>query len=47
MAGEGTFLKWDSKQHAKLYLQLVFQVSLISFCPIGALCKKDRLIKHP
>jgi len=31
MAGDGTFLIWKSKQHAKLYVRLVFQVPLLDF----------------
>jgi len=41
MAGEGTFLKWKSKQHAKLYVLLFFRVSFFSFFSIGINCKKE------
>jgi len=31
MPGEDTFLKLKSKQHVKLYVQLVFQITVFDF----------------
>ena len=49
MAGEGIFLKWKSKQLAKLYDQLVFQAAVFVFkiSHKNTLYTEDRLIKHP
>jgi len=50
MVREGTFLKWKSKQLAKLYyVQLVFQITVFDFIfyHMNTLYKVDRLIKHP
>jgi len=38
MAGEGISFKWKSEQHAKLYVQLVFQVAAFDFFALGIHC---------
>jgi len=49
MAGDGIFLKWKSKQLAKLYDHLVFQVAVFDFIfpHKNTLYEEDRLIKYP
>jgi len=48
MAGDG-ILKWKSKQLAKFYDHLVFQVAVFVFIfsQKNTLYEGDRLIKHP
>jgi len=49
MASDGVFLKRKSKQLAKLYDYLVFQVAVFDFIfpRKNTLYEEDRLIKHP